>query len=231
MDQGQPIILTEIIRSIIKDSRELEPIFTNELFSQTQQQFRRLNPNAVLPDKRSFNTCLARIAKTDGNFKRYQKGIYYNAIKTSFGLATLSTTDVIQKQYIFDHDRRIGYETGPSLMQKVGLTTQIPIMIYVATNKVRNSRKDSVKKICLMKPVVAVTEKNFKYLQFLDMLENKFEIEVEVAQPDKIMQKAFRQFQLDEITLIKYATVYPADVLVKAANFIREMDDEFTFGK
>ena len=74
-----------------------------------------------------------------------------------------------------DKDERCGYVSGLMFFNQMGLTTQVPMMYEVVSNKATNDyRETSLAKsrVIVRKPKVPVTEKNYKALQFLDMLKD-----------------------------------------------------------
>ncbi|UKI14062.1 MAG: hypothetical protein L6V85_08120 [Clostridiales bacterium] len=73
---------------------------------------------------------------------RYQKGIYYKTVHTPFGVAGIDTTELIKRTYLVNGDDVIGYESGPSYMNKIGLTTQMPNMTYIVTTRTRYTTED-----------------------------------------------------------------------------------------
>ena len=74
--------------------------------------------------------------------------------------------------YLRDKDERCGYVSGLMFFNQMGLTTQVPMMYEVVSNKATNDyRETSLAKsrVIVRKPKVPVTEKNYKALQFLDI--------------------------------------------------------------
>lgn len=66
--------------------------------------------------------------------KRYSTGIYYIPRKTLFGDSILSTSKVIEKKYLSSNNEVYGYVTGITLLNSLGLTTQVPNSISIVTN-------------------------------------------------------------------------------------------------
>lgn len=142
--------------------KENEPIFLAELQiegmsrANIRQQFKKL---------------------TDaGKVKRFDKGIYFLPKKTIFKSGSqLDPERVLECKYLRDKDRRCGYMSGLLFFNQMGLTTQIPMMYEVVSNKATNEyRETSLAKsrVIVRRPKVPVTEKNYKTLQFLDMLKD-----------------------------------------------------------
>ena len=122
--------------------------------------------------KAPVNMALSRIEKNRADFFRFQNGIYYRAQKTVFGYGRLDPAAVIRRKYIMDKDEVIGYETGLSLLNKAGLTTQVPAYSFIATNKYkgRGFIEDAQLKAFLARPIAQVNRANYLYLQTLELI-------------------------------------------------------------
>ena len=111
-----------------------------------------------------------------GKVKRFDNGIYFLPKKTIFKSGSqLAPEKVLECKYLRDKDERCGYVSGLMFFNQMGLTTQIPMMYEVVSNKATNDyRETSLAKsrVIVRKPKVPVTEKNYKVLQFLDMLKD-----------------------------------------------------------
>ena len=108
-----------------------------------------------------------------GKVKRFDNGIYFLPKKTIFKSGSqLAPEKVLECKYLRDKDERCGYVSGLMFFNQMGLTTQVPMMYEVVSNKATNDyRETSLAKsrVIVRKPKVPVTEKNYKALQFLDM--------------------------------------------------------------
>ena len=118
---------------------------------------------------------IKKLADT-GKVKRFDNGIYFLPKKTIFKSGSqLAPEKVLECKYLRDKDKRCGYVSGLMFFNQMGLTTQIPMMYEVVSNKATNDyRETSLAKsrVIVRKPKVPVTEKNYKALQFLDMLKD-----------------------------------------------------------
>ena len=118
---------------------------------------------------------IKKLADT-GKVKRFDNGIYFLPKKTIFKSGSqLAPEKVLECKYLRDKDKRCGYVSGLMFFNQMGLTTQIPMMYEVVSNKATNDyRETSLAKsrVIVRKPKVPVTEKNYKALQFLDLLKD-----------------------------------------------------------
>jgi hypothetical protein len=116
---------------------------------------------------------------------------------------------IIREKYIIENEEIIGYETGPSLLNKAGLTTQVPSYRFVATNKHkgRGLREDPALKVLLSKPISKVTKDNHLYLQTLElinaMIKNRDNIQAD--EPRKLVYEHIGRSELDAPKLLYYA--------------------------
>lgn len=106
-----------------------------------------------------------------GVIKKLSKGTFYKPKKTSFGNLTPSNNDVI-KPYLFDNNKRIAYITGNYLYNNLGLTTQIPSTIKIASLSKRITINKGTVKAKPAKSYVEVTDSNYYLLGLLDALKD-----------------------------------------------------------
>lgn len=199
--------ITQCIDSFVKNTTLRMPIYSNEIYNYVKAKL----PNT---NKATFNMTLQRYEKNSLNFVRYQKGIYYKTIHTPLGSASIDTTELIKKTYLINDDV-IGYETGPSYMNRIGLTTQVPKLLYIVTMKTRYTTEDRKNGIYLIKPLIKINSENYRYLQFLDILDNKMKVSIDTNKYKEILRKQINKFNLDFERLIGYAKYYNSNNVYK----------------
>lgn len=128
------------------------------------------NTNIVSGDvlRKSFS----RMAKT-GEIRRFQKGIYYIPEKTIFGESSLNPTDVIRRKYLSDDKNQYGVLTGLALLNKWGLTTQVPNVIEISTNNETNRKRQVCiggQAVILRRSRTPITNENATLIEFLEAL-------------------------------------------------------------
>ena len=137
-----------------------EPIFLNDL------SIEGLSENAV---RQSVKRLVA-----SGFLERYDNGIYY--IPKRGGLLEKSYLDpsmVIIRKYVENQSNKYGYITGLSFANRLGLTTQMPAVIEIVTNREStNGRMLMVgnQKVRVKKSSISVSEDNAELLQLLDAI-------------------------------------------------------------
>ncbi|MBQ8638968.1 MAG: hypothetical protein IJ468_07350 [Lachnospiraceae bacterium] len=175
-----------------------EPIFLNDL------SIEGLSENAV---RQSVKRLVA-----NGFLERYDNGIYY--IPKQGGLLGKSYLDpflVIMRKYVQNKSETYGYVTGLSFANQLGLTTQMPAVIEVVTNReATNGRMIMVGnlKVRIKKPSVTISDSNAEILQLLDSIgqaEKYTELPLEETietMISYIKQKRFTKEQLSQVSSI-----------------------------
>lgn len=141
---------------------ENEPIFVSEISvpgmsdANIRQQLKQLTDKGLL--------------------KRFDTGIYFIPKETGFPLGSMiSGEQVIEKKYLKNDSDRCGYISGLTVVNQLGLTTQVPMVYEIVTNKATTDyRKTMLARlnVIVRKPYVEITEDNYKALQFLDLIKD-----------------------------------------------------------
>lgn len=173
------------------------PVFTRDIHDHVA---------GLLPgtDRAVVNGYVARYARRNPGFVRHRKGIYYKTVQTPFGPAGIDIAELIRRTYLYDGGRVIGYETGPSYMHKAGLTAQMPKLTFIATENIRSKPIDGIR---LVKPVTGITEENYRCLQLLDMMDNRFKVCFEDGRA-KVFREFIDRHGLSYERLLYYARLY-----------------------
>lgn len=175
------------------------------------------------------NVKLKRMADK-GEIQRLQKGVYCQVKQTVFGKATPSTEQVMKKALTEQNGEKIGYESGAFLLNKLGLTTLIPRDMEITTNRHTAKLPDECH-IKLKKPVVTVTNDNWKYLQFIDLAIELKGSHIDAERPKLLLARHAKRQELDILTLIFTARRnYPTKVILPLVDLLMEVNDELTSG-
>lgn len=109
----------------------------------------------------------------EGKLIKFDSGIYYIPQDTPFGKSKLNPNKVIEKKYINNGSDVIGYYSGVSFLNMIGMSTQIANKIEIYTNnETANFREVSVGKqrIILRRARVNITKENAPVLSLLEMM-------------------------------------------------------------
>ena len=116
-------------------------------------------------------TLLSNYVKS-GDIKRYSQGIYYIPRKTILGYSTISFESIIERKYISDDNKVFGYYSGMSLLNTIGLSSQVPNIPEITTNN-EATRKRKVKigkrSVIVRRSEIEINNDNYLYLQFFDI--------------------------------------------------------------
>lgn len=153
----------------------------------------------------------------DGIICRFESGVYYMPKKDIFGEnAILSVEIVAIRKYIKRHNKRVGFYSGYTLANKLGLSTQVPFTQEITSNfapatvrKIQMKNKNYI----IRKPVVLVTDENAKILQFLDCLKDieKY-AEEDMETCGKILSDYIIRNKITKTMVDKYITYYPLKI-------------------
>jgi predicted transcriptional regulator of viral defense system len=155
---------------------------------------------------------LERLQK-NGTIKKVSKGVFYIPRKTIFGELGPDSNEILNR-YLFEDGKRVAYETGYSLYNRLGLTTQMAFKIKVATNKNPIKINIGSLQVSSVKSYVDITEKNYQLLGFLDALKDVKKIpDCSVIQAVRRMSFLIKDLSPNEQNeIIQYALFYPARV-------------------
>ncbi len=107
-----------------------------------------------------------------GTLQRAAKGVFYKPRQTVFGQVP-PPEDELLKQYLFKKGQRIGYVTGSSLYNNMGLTTQVPSTIVIASKTSRGSIAVIGRmKIKPVRSYADITNDNYFLLGILDAIKD-----------------------------------------------------------
>ena len=142
--------------------------------------------------------------------KRISTGIFYKPKKTVFGELRPGESEII-KPYLFEQGKRVAYITGTALYNNLGLTTQVPKIIKIASRSKRITINTGSLKAKPVKSYVDVTNDNFQLLGILDILKDF----VKIPDMDKevgikfLLNKLKDLSEKDGLRIIKYGLQYP----------------------
>lgn len=173
-----------------------EPIFIKEL------SIDGLSQNAVRQSVKRLTAI--------GFLERYDNGIYYiPRFGGLLGKSYLDPTEVIMRKYVENKSDKYGYVTGLSFANQLGLTTQMPAMIEIVTNREStNGRIITLgnQRVRVKSSPIIVSESNAELLQLLDSVgqaERYTELTIKETIDKLILyirKKQFTKGQLSEVT-------------------------------
>ena len=193
-----------IVLNYIENCEKNEPIFIEDIKEYIMQFYKDDEKEKIFNNVKEI---LNRLNK-ENVIKTAYKGIYYIPKTNIFGEVPLANSKIIQYKDLVDKFGNVkGYITGANLFNKVGLTTQVPNIIDIVTNECKNNNKYANKylNVIIRKPKIKINNENYKYLQLIDLIENKDNIYVEVEYIDELIYNFIQENNLDFEKILKYA--------------------------
>lgn len=159
--------------------------------------------------KEAVIKALNRMA-TSGKITKLAKGKYYKPENTPFGNLEPNQFQIV-KDLLEDDGKTIGYLTGYSIYNQLGLTTQISNIIQIARNDIRPTLKRERYIIKFVRQKNIITKENIPFLQVLDAIRYVKKI------PDSTISSACLRFisilksysEKDAATLVRLSQKYP----------------------
>ena len=109
----------------------------------------------------------------EGKVVRFERGVYYIPEDTPLGRGRLDPRKVIAKKYICDGSGIIGYFSGLTFLNMLGLSSQMPNVLELYTNK-EPSRVREVpvgsQRVLLRRARTAIDSDNAATLSFLELM-------------------------------------------------------------
>ncbi|MDR9457852.1 MAG: DUF6088 family protein [Salegentibacter sp.] len=153
-----------------------------------------------------------RLMKKD-IIKRVSTGVFYKPKQSAFGELRPSEEELL-KPHLFLKGKRIAYITGGSLYNRMGLTTQVPKTIKVASKIKRVTTKIGKTQVKPVKSYVDVTNENYYLLEILDAIKD-FKTIPDLDKKSAITllkNKISKLTENDLSKMVRYAIKYPPRV-------------------
>jgi hypothetical protein len=104
-----------------------------------------------------------------GKIAKLSKGKYYKPESTPFGNLQPRQSQIV-KDLLEDNGKKIGYLTGYSIYNQLGLTTQVSNTIQIGKNQIRPNFKRDRYTIAFVQQKNIITKENIPFLQLLDAI-------------------------------------------------------------
>lgn len=142
--------------------------------------------------------------------KKLSKGVFYKPEQTIFGELKPDYAELL-RSYLFENGKRVAYETGASLYNRLGLTSQMAFRIQIAIRSKRIYIDRGSLNASAVKSYAEVTDENYQVLGLLDAFKDiKIIQDSSTSQIVRRLSAIVKNLNADQIALlIKYALVYP----------------------
>ena len=106
---------------------------------------------------------------SEGVIAKISKGRFYKPKQSVFGALKPKQEEIV-KDLLEKDGEIIGYMTGYSVFNRLGLTTQVPNIIQIGTNVRKNKKKRGLFTISFVLQLNPITKENITLLQLLDAI-------------------------------------------------------------
>ncbi len=158
-----------------------------------------------------------KILTDKGLIKRFENGIYYIPKMSRLGNeVSLPPETVIEKKYISRKGELLGYYSGITFANQIGISTQLPFVQEIVTNEIGTPiRKFDIKgrKFIVRKSRTTITKENVKVLQLLDLLkEYDLYSEVRIEEAREIVSEYIKSNKIKKQNFDMYLKLFPDKV-------------------
>ena len=153
----------------------------------------------------------------EGYICRFDSGVYYLPKIDFLGEKMILSADTVAiHKYIRRRGKRIGYYSGYTLANRMGLSTQVPMKEEITSNYAPAPVRELAirdHRYIIRRPVIPVTEENVLILQFLDCLkdiEKCAEEDMEVC--GKILSEYAEKHGITKTRIDRFIEYYPLKI-------------------
>lgn len=152
---------------------------------------------------------LNRLAAS-GKIAKLSKGKFYKAEQSPFGELPPNERQIV-KDYLEKDGKIMGYLTGYSVYNQLGLSSQVGNIIQIGTQSLRPATKRGKYKIVFVRQKNTITKENIPLFQLLDAIRNIKKIpDATVTDSVKRMMAIIKKLPGERIeTLLRLALKYP----------------------
>lgn len=176
--------------------------------------------------KEAVIKALNRLAES-GRIIKLAKGKFYKPENTPFGNILPNQYQIV-KDLLEDNGKIIGYLTGYSIYNKLGLSTQVSNIIQIGKNEIRPAFQRERYMISFVKQKNNITKENIPLLQLLDSIRNIKKIpDTNIAKSGKRIIEIVKSLSKeDKDTIVRLALKYSPVVRAILGAMLDEISDQ-----
>ena len=181
--------------------------------------------DADVKKKEAIVKALNRMVES-GKISKLAKGKYFKPEKTPFGVLQPSQEQIV-KDLLEEDGKTVGYLTGYSVFNKLGLTAQVSNVIQIGKNETRPKFKRERYTISFIKQKNTVTKKNIPLLQLLDSIKYIKKIpDTNIKTSCLRFLEIFKELNLDDKKeLIRLSLKYPPSTRALVGALLDEIQE------
>jgi len=151
----------------------------------------------------------------NGELRRFDSGIYFFPKKMPWGDSVLNTNKIVEHRFLSNGDDTYGYITGAALLNRTGLSTQVPNIIELVSNNESTRIRDiyiGTQLIRVRRSRSKITKDNVKTLQFLDSMNLIKPSDMDETE-HFMLKKYVKTCEVTRSDLSLYSNFFPARVM------------------
>lgn len=151
----------------------------------------------------------------DGRLCKYEKGVYYIPTETIFGKSILNPRKVIERKYISDCNRIMGYYCGIIFQNQLKITTQMPNVIEIYTNNEKSKVREVTignQRVVLRRARTEINSENAPVLSFLELMNDITPASLDEEKRKRIIEYIYAN-NITRKDILDYANVFPDKVM------------------
>ena len=164
-----------------------------------------------------------------GVIERFDQGVYYIPVKSRLnGKRMLSPEVVARNKYISRKGQVIGYYSGHTLANKLGLSTQVPVKEEIVSNNMAAIVREievGGRTFVVRRSPVEISKDNYLILQLLDILKDIDEICDDDCPKQEIIANYIKENKIKRSDVEKYISEFP----LKAYKSIFDLRLDYVF--
>ncbi|MCL2630640.1 MAG: hypothetical protein FWD49_03855 [Firmicutes bacterium] len=155
----------------------------------------------------------------EGRLARFDESVYYIPQDGFFGKSSLNPSKVVERKYLSDNGKIIGFYSGIGLLNAIGGTRQMAFVYEIITNNESTRRREvqvGKSRYILRKARCAVNNENKVILQVLELCNN-------YLWDDEAAEAVLNYAKRNNVTMrdvLRYSQYYPAKAIRNASEVL-----------
>ena len=185
----------------------------NKIFKKNEPIFIEEILEAIKEYSRAYTFRQIKKMEEDGTIVRFTQGVYYLPTETEFGRSSISIHQILNRKYLNDNDEIFGVYSGLILQNMFGVTTQVPNVLEIVTNKeTTRCRKIMIKgrEFILRKSRIKITKENASSYMILQLFSEIKDADYMDERGIRTIRSYMKKTNVTKNDLFELANVFPA---------------------
>ena len=185
----------------------------NKIFKKNEPIFIEEILDAIKEYSRAYTFRQIKKMEEDGTIVRFTQGVYYLPTETEFGRSSISIHQILNRKYLNDNDEIFGVYSGLILQNMFGVTTQVPNVLEIVTNKENTRcRKIMIKgrEFILRKSRIKITKENASSYMILQLFSEIKDADYMDERGIRTIRSYMKKTNVTKNDLFELANVFPA---------------------